>query len=257
MNPHLHRACSWALRHLVPESAWPRTVDVDGVAIRLRDTPYSFSTRRLIKNGAYELPERTLVNKAITPGMRVIEFGGSIGIVTAVTAHRVGPSGRVVSVEASPALSDYSRTWLEKGGNVKVLTGYAFPVWELPAGLRVNAFEGAEVSLGGRVSFSVNGSAGAMPPSSDSGVPRSYDLSTIAREHSIDPDALVMDIEAAERVIVDQPPRYPASLRVIIAELHPTMYPKGQSDLDAILAAWAREGFRVVEQVHNSWLLTR
>lgn len=270
MNPHLHRACSWALRNLVPEAYWPESVDVDGVAIRLRHTPYSFSTRRLIRDGNYELPERTLVKKAITPGMRVIEFGGSLGIVTSVVAKCVGPTGRVVSVEASEDLTRFSRPWLEGLGNVTVLTGYAFPVWETPRGLRVDGFSGSEVSLGGRVSFDVatNPSMRARATGSDAasaaakgpvaaGAPRNYDLSTICREFDLAPDALVMDIEAAERIVLDQPPNYPASLKAIIAEFHPTMYPNQQRDLDAILATYAGEGFRVQEQVHNTWLLQR
>lgn len=262
MNPHIYRACSWALRNLVPESYWPESVDVDGVPIRLRNTPYSFSTRRLIRDGKYELPERTLVKKAITPGMQVIEFGGSLGIVTSVVAKCAGPTGRVVSVEASADLTNFSRPWLERSGNIKVLTGYAFPVWETPKGLRVDGFSGSEVSLGGRVSFDVaQGPAGAAstqatPAPSREG-PRNWDLSTICRDFNLTPDALVMDIEAAERIVLDQPPNYPASLKAIIAEFHPGMYPNGQQDLDAILATYAREGFQVKEQVHNTWLLQR
>lgn len=277
MNPHIYRACSWALRNLVPESYWPETVDVDGVPIRLRNTPYSFSTRKLIRDGQYELPERTLVKKAITPGMQVIEFGGSIGIVTSVVAKCAGPTGRVISVEASPDLSAYSRPWLERGGTIKVLTGYAFPVWEVPKGLHVDNFSGSHVSLGGRVSFNVaNGTGtdqaaanqaasgatavaqapGATPAASPDS-PRNWDLSTICREFEVAPDALVMDIEAAERIVLDQPPNYPASLKSIIAEFHPGMYPNGKQDLDAILATYAREGFQVKEQVHFTWLLQR
>lgn len=273
MNPHIYRACSWALRNLVPESYWPETVDVDGVAIRLRNTPYSFSTRKLIRDGKYELPERTLVKKSITSGMQVIEFGGSLGIVTSVVAKCAGPTGRVISVEASEELTNFSRPWLERGGNVKVLTGYAFPVWETPKGLRVDGFSGSQVSLGGRVSFDVaNGAAnGAASGDANSPVnseanapaatapqgPRNWDISTICREFNLTPDALVMDIEAAERIVLDQAPNYPATLKAIIAELHPGMYPNGQKDLDAILATYAREGFQVKDQVHNTWLLQR
>ena len=284
INRHVHRACSWTLRNLVPEAYWPDSVDVDGVPIRLRNTPYSFSVRRLIKNGQYELPERTLVKRAITPGMQVVEFGGSIGIVTSVVAKCAGPTGRVVSVEASPQLTDFSRTWLERSGNVTVLTGYAFPVWQTPRGLHVDGFSGSNVSLGGRVSFNVadastpdsngaspssrasNGASHSAPPASAHGpaaqassphTPRNYDLSTICAEFELKPDALVMDIEAAERIVLDQPPSYPASLKAIIAEFHPHLYPNGQQDLDAILATYAREGFEVKDQVHNTWLLQR
>jgi len=49
----IHAVCSWALRTLVPEWYWPRSINVDGVQIQIRDTPYTFSTRRILCAGKY------------------------------------------------------------------------------------------------------------------------------------------------------------------------------------------------------------
>lgn len=252
----IHDAARFALRHFVPEAYWPETVDVDGVAIRLRNTPYTFSTRRLIKSGHYERPERELCKKSITPGMNVIEFGGSIGIVTSVVTKLVGPEGRVFSVEASESLTDFSKTWLPSVGNVEVLTGFAFPVWERPRGLRLGSFE-KKVSLGGQLEFKIDKAAPTQPAHDEEAGPVSYDLRTICEGYGVEPHALVMDIEASERIMLDTPPNYPDSLRVIVAELHPGMYPKGEEDERAILDVYRADGFEVREHVHHSWLLTR
>ena len=290
----IHAVCSWALRTLVPEWYWPRSINVDGVQIQIRDTPYTFSTRQILCAGKYERPERTLVNRVIKPGMQVLEFGGSIGIVTAVVAHRCGPTGRVISVEASPRLVGYSKKWLELSPHVTVLAGYAFPLWTLPDGLRIDGFSGGNVSLGGRVEYSVaraaaeggledrlaGDSIGAPISASINapiGVPvaknnasqslnklhiassdlTSFDMSSLCARFGVQPDALVMDIESAEAVIVSHRPNYPPSLQTIVAELHPWMYANGTKDLDAILHAYAREGFRHSETIENTFLFER
>jgi len=39
----------WTLRNFVPEAVWPKSVNVDGVAIKLRNAPYSFGTKWVLK----------------------------------------------------------------------------------------------------------------------------------------------------------------------------------------------------------------
>jgi hypothetical protein len=263
LRDYFNDARRWVLRNLVPERVWPELVNCNGAVIRIRHTPYSFGVRRSICNDVYERPERELVSAHVKPGMQVLELGGSIGIVTAVIAHYVGPSGRVVSVEASRQLSGYSKTWLEDGKPVKVVSGFAFPVWELPADLRVDGFLGEKISLGGRVSFRFDQSmagatAPAAPPSGREGsTPRNYDLSTLCREYELQPAVLVMDIESSEEVMLRQPPNMPACLKTIITELHPWMYANGVDDEQRILDVLAREGFVVKQHVGNTWLLQR
>ncbi len=254
----------WALRTFVPDAFWPEYVTLNGAKIRLHGTPYSFGVRSTLKDGSYEIAERTLIVEFARPGMQVLELGGSIGIIAAVVAERVGPTGRVVSVEASPELSGFSRTWLEVGKPVKVLNGYAFPVWNLPPELNIKGFTGGEVSLGGRVEFSFNESsnsggvatATAPAPTASTGV-RTYDLSTICREQNLEPELLIMDIESSEEILMKYPANFPPFIKTIIIELHAWMYKDGQNDQQRIIEAIEREGFKLTRQVKHNWLFQR
>lgn len=252
----------WILRTFVPEFYWPETANCNGAIIKIRNTPYTFGVRRAVCNDVYERAERALVSQYVKPGMQVLEMGGSVGIVTAVIAHCVGPTGRVVSVEASPRLANYSKTWLEDGKPVKVVIGYAFPVWEMPPDLQIQGFANEEVSLGGRVEFgySNSGTATATKPAAPKATgdtPRSYDISTLCREYNLQPEVLVMDIEASEAVMLRQKPNMPPSIKTIIIELHEWLYPNGKTDLQKILDVLAAEGFVTKQQVSHNWLLQR
>ncbi|MBX9735776.1 MAG: hypothetical protein K2X32_02525 [Phycisphaerales bacterium] len=254
----------WALRTFVPESYWPEFVVLNGVKIQLRNTPYSFGVRSILRDNTYEIAERTLIVELARPGMQVLELGGSIGIIAAVVAQCVGPTGRVVSVEASPKLTSFSKTWLENGRPIKVLTGYAFPVWNLPAELNIRGFTGGEVSLGGRVEFSFDqqASAGgavatAAPRTANPAEPRSYDLSTICAEQGIQPEMLIMDIEGSEEILMKYPGKFPAFIKTVIVELHPWMYKDGERDQQRIIEAIEREGFTMTRRVKHNWLFQR
>lgn len=251
----------WALKTFVPEFVWPKTVDVDGVPIKLRNAPYSFGTKWVLKRGDYEKPERELLHRIVKPGMQVLELGGSIGIVTSVLAKLVGPTGRIVSVEASPELSRHSRTWLEAPGRVDIVTGYAFPVWHLPAGLKVAGFH-QTCSLGGTVNFSVDENGAASAGSGGVAVaapetPESFDLSTLSERFNLNPEVLVADVEGSEAIVLSQRPEYPESLRAICIELHDWLYPNGQADEKAIVKVFENEGFKLTERIHLAWLFER
>jgi len=242
------------LRTFVPEACWPRQIDVDGVTIKIRHTPYSFATRLILKRGEYEKHERALLGQIMRPGMQVLELGSSIGILASVIAHRMGPSGRLVTVEASPTLTNYSKTWLGKPGHVDIVTGYAFPVWESPGGLHVDGFkEGA--SLGGTVTFSVDGGNGQAAPAQTG--PRVYDLSTLCREYSLRPELLVVDVEGSEAVMLRQKPNLPDWIRYVLIELHPGLYPNKEKDQSAIVEVLRKEGMRLAQRVDTAWLFER
>jgi hypothetical protein len=43
----------------------------------------------------------------------------------------------------------------------------------------------------------------------------------VCERAALEPTALLVDIEGAERVWVDHPPRFPVALRAIVLEIHP------------------------------------
>jgi hypothetical protein len=244
------------LRTLVPECMWPRHVTLNGTEIPVRGQPFSFGVKRALWNQTYELPERTLISRVLQPGMHVIEFGGSLGIVTAVVAAAVGPSGRVASVEASDRLATIASQWLRpRYPHVAVLHGYGFPTMSLPTGLAVGGFRNDGPSLGGRVQFEI-GSEGTSVMQDDAAM--AYDLARVMRHADIPaPQVLVCDIEGSELIVTDPSFSLPPSVRYVLMELHPHLYPAGANDEKKIITALDGAGFQPIGAIGASHLFER
>jgi hypothetical protein len=253
MNLLLYRLRRTLLRVLVPEFVWPRRVVLDGVSIRVRHAPYSFGVKLVLTRGEYEVDERRVLLNILQPGDVVVEMGGSIGILSAIIAEKVGKSGFVVSVEASATLTGYSRTWLESGNNVRVITGFGFPVWRLQHSVDIQKFEEKWGSMSGRVTFNVTGSATDDRPGRPSHP--LYDVKALSEYAPRPPGTLVVDIEGSERIICSQKPEFPPSLRNLLIELHPEIY--GDSTMTAIIGRIEEEGFVKVGEQGNVFHFTR
>jgi len=238
------------LKVLVPELIWPRYVLVENVKIKIRNTPYSYGTKRIILRGGYEEAERVLIKDQIAEGDVVIEMGGSIGIITALLADKVGETGYIVSVEASEELTRYSRTWLEKN-NVRIVTGYGFPVNRLSSAIQIENFDTSDGSLGGTVRYALSGE-GKTPKQMPDNI---FDLEKLCNIFKLVPTVLMIDVEGSEKIIVSQEPDFPKSVRTIIIELHPHFYPV--EDMNRIIERITNEGFQLKNQVSSSYLFTR
>jgi hypothetical protein len=248
MRKHLLLARRWVLRHLVPEIYWPKEVNLDGVTIPLRYRPWSYGTKWLIKQGGYEAEERTLLDGIFQPGMQVIEMGSSIGVLTAIAAEKIGAKGKMVAVEASENLTRHSIAWLSKYPWVTVVTGYAFPVWHA-RGIAINGFNEERGSLGGTVAFSE-----VISYDKQAGI---FDIETLSSQFNISPELLIVDVEGSERIMLHKPLSFPSTLKSLLIELHPGLYPKGQSDKDAIIKAILNDGFRQVKELGGVYLFQR
>ncbi len=254
MNFVLYKVRSTLLRTLVPEFVWPKHVVIDGAKIRVRNAPYSFGVKLALKRGQeYEDQERRLLSDMLEPGDVVIEMGGSIGVLTAIIAEKVGKSGFVISVEASVKLTDYSKTWLESGNNVRVVVGFGFPVWELKEPVEIQKFEEDWGSMSGRVTFQTGSLA--KRDTSNEGKQPLFDLRALARFSERPPTALVADIEGSESVIADQRPEFPRSLRNVLIELHPEIY--GEETQKKIIRRIEEDGFRQLAREGNVFRFAR
>ena len=238
------------LKTIVPEFIWPKSVQIEDVLFKIRNTPYSFGTKRCIVRGDYELPERTLLRDQIIEGDVIIEMGGSIGVLTALLASKTGEKGFVVSVEASKTLTQYSKTWLEQD-NVKVITGYGFPVFKLDDTIKVVQFDESQGSLGGSIRYEITErNILAQELSEDI-----YDISRISELYNLQPTILMIDVEGSENIILLQKPNFQKSIRTIIIELHPNCYTK--EDHAMIIEKIVNEGFILKNQISSSYLFTR
>lgn len=252
---HARTARRWLLRTLVPERVWPQHVILNGTEIPVRGQPFSFGVKRALCRQTYELPERTLISSVLKPGMHVIELGSSLGIVTAVMASAVGPSGRIVSVEASARLVSMSSEWiLPRYSHTSLLHGFGFPTVSLPNDLVVGGFRNDGPSLGGRVEFAISPDRPSVPRQDA----MSYDLSRVMRESGMPaPEVLVCDIEGSELVIAHPGFALPPSLQYVLIELHPHLYPAGVADEQRIIAALQAAGFEAIRAISASHLFQR
>ena len=236
------------LRTFVPEFIWPKESIIDGVSFKVRNTPYSYGTKRGLINGNYEVSERHLLQKQIMPGDKIIEMGGSIGVLTAILGNHAGKNGFVASVEASENITSYSKTWLEAKGNIKVITGFGFPVFSVNKKLKISGFDQEGGSLGGRVSFDIN-------EENSEAAQGMYDIETIMRQFSISPTVLVIDVEGTEKIIITDKPNYPSSVRVVLMEMHTHIY--GEDARKQIIQRIVDEGFKVMGDENDVYLFER
>lgn len=75
-------------------------------------------TRRLLLQGQLNAPitRRLLVEAGVGAGMRVLDVGTGAGDVALLAAELVGPSGRVVGIDANPAILETARERARVGG---------------------------------------------------------------------------------------------------------------------------------------------
>jgi hypothetical protein len=233
----------------VPEFIWPEKCVIDGVHFKVRNTPYSYGTKKGLQKGNYEASERELLKGQIRNGDVIIEMGGSIGVLTALLAHQAGSKGKVVSVEASKKITTYSKTWLEAKENINVITGFAFPVFEINKKIAVKGFDEEGGALGGKLIFDISDE---MPGTNE---PLLFDIKTIMQHYNILPTVIVADVEGSESIIEAVKPCYPSSVRLILIEMHEYMY--GINIRNKIISAITEDGFFVKKQLHGVYLFER
>lgn len=236
------------LTFITPEFFWPKTVVIDDVRIKVRGEPYSFGIKLVLKRGEYEGLERKLLKSYDLTGETIIEMGGSIGILTAVLSKKVGNKGHVISVEASKKISSYSRFWLEKDQNTKVVTGFGFPVSNTAGIVDIVNFDESGNTLQGKLIYNLN-------PKREIHNNLIFDIQKIVNLFKIQPTILVADIEGSEKIITDIRPDFPSTIKIILIELHPFLYGKNISD--QIINRIIKEGFFIQVSEGNVYLFER
>lgn len=110
------------LRPLPKGSARVRTregVDLEVPSLR---EPVAF---HLLVDGTYEPALGRLMRRTLRPGDTFLDVGANVGVFTVLGAQLVGPTGRVVAVEASARLAAILRRNVSGLGNVTVVEGAA------------------------------------------------------------------------------------------------------------------------------------
>jgi len=82
-------------------------------------------SRSLILFGTRELDHKIILEKVLKPGMAVLDIGANLGYYVLMELKLIGPSGRMLAVEPSPANVELLRKNLELNGypDIRVLAG--------------------------------------------------------------------------------------------------------------------------------------
>jgi FkbM family methyltransferase len=185
----LHRGTFRPTMSALLRASGPQTIDAvfEGAPMRLDLTGNSVSSAALLAP-AYNGREIGWLRKALPVGGTFVDIGANVGLYSAPLARQVGPGGRVVSVEPSPAMAASLRRNAGLG-----------EAWQIVV---VEAAVGAE---NGRAVFGLHpqdeggNRLGQTEIAGRSIEVRQVTLETLLDETGIDrPDALKIDIEGYE-----------------------------------------------------------
>ena len=70
-------------------------------------------------------------------------------------------------------------------------------------------------------------------------------------------DALVIDIEGGEKLLVDNDPKIPMSCKYVLIELHPEKYVNSEKDCENIIAKLKNCGFSLKAAINQTYLFER
>jgi FkbM family methyltransferase len=99
-----------------------RLIDVEAIFGRLLAFPDDLITKQIEKFGAHARPELAMLLSAIAPGDTVFDIGAHIGTFAIPIAQKVGPSGKVLAVEALPRTFRVLQRNIRKNGVGNVVT---------------------------------------------------------------------------------------------------------------------------------------
>jgi FkbM family methyltransferase len=175
----------------------------------------------------YELPERQLILKHLSPDSRVLELGGCIGVVSClVNSLLTDPHAHVV-VEANPFLIPF----LERNRDVN---GAEFSVEHCVVSRATEAI----ISLAADMDSSKAGDHGlAVPTRTCEDIEARYQLSF---------DTLVMDIEGAESQFIKDNNVVLQKMKLIVIEFHPSII--GATETEALRNLLLECGLTKIDQ---------
>lgn len=205
-----------------------RTVTIDQITVVAEKDAIPPMVRDLLLRNTYEDQERKLMLRVLKPGMRVLEVGTGIGLVSLLAA-RVAGQENVFCYEANPALEPLIRRNYALNGLQPTLTMKAVTVDGQP----VSFFQNDNII-----------SSSLIDRKQES---RKVTVESVAFEELLgkhDPEVLVMDVEGAEVDILGHSQL--GNIRHIVIELHPHIV--GQDKVDALEAHLAAIGFSVEDR---------
>ncbi len=195
-------------------AVWPEFASLEGVRVPIKNSPLDPRSRRRLLRGSYEPAERDLLSKFVEPGDQILELGASIGIVSSFLRRTAGPPGKLVSVEADARLKPAFDAQLAANGlKAEWVNALACPIWaeRVPPDVAAQSFASSDRTLSGRASSASTDDAHSPPWMT---------ASEICRMTSLQPTAVMIDIEGSEAVWARRAPKFPPTVRLVLVEFH-------------------------------------
>jgi FkbM family methyltransferase len=190
--------------------------------------------------GAYEHPERKLIQQWLPTDLDCIELGCSISVISRIILHKLEATRRVFAVEASETLLDFA---------TRNATAAGF-------GERFTPIHGAVHYIGEYVNFCEHGEhirgKVASTSLSDGTPTRCITLAQIVQAYGLKRFSLVMDIEGSEFDLVAKDAYSLINCQALIVEVHGDDIKKS-----GFVEALSGQGFTLVEVRHAVFAFTR
>jgi FkbM family methyltransferase len=198
--------------------------------------------REVCLTGRYEPQETLLLQHLLAPGMTFLDVGANWGYFTLLAAHLIGPTGRVISVEADPRACAALRANLAENrlAHARVVQAAAS---DGPGTLTLQAYGSDNDD---------DSNFGVLSAAPSPSAQRRFDVEALALDTLLDAEAvervhvLKMDIEGAEaralhgfrrrleRQLVDR----------LVLELHPAFLENEKSSAASVIAMVNAAGYR-------------
>lgn len=233
-----YRVLDWLARRARAPFLMSTPTETGGFVYRcdLRDS----IAREVCFTGMYGPQETLLLRHLLRPGMTFVDVGANWGYFTLLGAQRVGPTGRVVSLEPDPRLFRVLNANLGRNG-----IRHALPLNVAAAS------EAGTLTLEGYSEDSGNFGLSRITDRPTAGSPAySVEADTIDHllfEHEVGVVHLLkMDIEGAEGFALEGLRESLAAGRVerILVELHPVQLGEHGRSVDDLVALMQAAGFR-------------
>ena len=235
-----YRSANWLASHKAAAPFWGRlSPRLGGVLFRcdLRD----HIMREACLTGCYEPQETALLAQMLRPGMTFVDVGANWGYFSLVASPLVGPTGRVVSVEADPRACQALRANIARNG-FDFATVLELAASDRPGTLRLQEYAEGSNDSG---NYGLTSTTTTQPDGRRFDVP-ARPLDDALEDAGIDRiDVLKMDIEGAEAPALRGLDRRlrTGRIRQILLEVHPHHLRDQGSSVEEVVGSLRRHGY--------------
>lgn len=206
--------------------------------------------QRNIYMGSFEVEETQWVKNLLRRGMTFVDVGANIGYYSALGAHLVGPTGRVIAFEPNPSAFESLRFWIEVN-SVSHAECFQTAMTNEPGKLTLYVPPPSEHHNNANL---ISGSEGATSVI----IPAQTLDSTLDRLAVDKVDLMKIDVEGYELRVVQGAERSirAGRIRAILAEFHPVTLGRAGTSPEALMGWLLERGFEPRESTPTNRLLT-